>query len=440
MKVIIQSFCKRGRGLAALLCAVALCCSLLAATSVRTFASAAQPWIAWEIDAAPDGTSRVLWTSNAGTGYSVSIWKLDSAGRVVAMTPAYGRYTEGEDFWMPANQLAHCLVVEADGSTSLLWENPRANSTQVSIWKFDSDLRRTTISPTYGPYPVGADGTEFWAPYKFVAGPNNTTRLIWSVENEHKGPGAMGGIVSVWSLGSNGATATMGPAYGPYSDSEGDWIAGQYHVAPDGTGRLLWVNQKIAAGTLQSEAISFWTLSATGAVTHFGTVYGPYASWRPMNFDIDPADSSLRLLWYNNSLPFTGNTPILVWALTTRGDATAMGPSYGPYSNWHVTGLYANADSTSTLAWSNYDSVAGIQAGPFSYWSLSSEGQKIGTTPTYGPYSGWNLAEAVRNPANGDFRLLWRSGDGQTTSAWSLNSNGADPTFGPSYGPYTLTP
>lgn len=428
----------------ALLCVVALCGCLVDPPAVRADAprAATEPsWSVWEIAAAPDGTSRVLWGISPGTGDLVSIWKLDSAGRVLAKTPIYGPYTSaGYYWWSPFAFRNRAMVVASDGSTSLLWAGAGANTERVSIWKFDSDLNRTAIGPTYGPYPYGSDGKKFWAPYEFTAAPNGALRLVWSVEDEDKGPGSMGGIVSVWSLDAKGVAASMGPAYGPFSDANGDWGGGQYQVAPDGTARMLWVNMKVAAGQAQNSEISFWTLSPAGEATHYGAVYGPYSSWRPMNFDIDTTDSTLRLLWYSNTLPFTGNTPVSTWTLSTQGAVTAIGPTYGPYKNWHVTHLYANADGTSTLDWSNFSAVEGIQQGPFSFWTLDSVGQKSGPTPVYGPYGSWNLVDTARDPANDSFRLLWASGNPEIVSAWSLDAGGTNPAMGPVYGPYSLTP
>lgn len=443
MMTLRTTFNKPWRGLTAFLCGAALAVSLFMPMRACATGHDAVAWQVSQLAAAPDATSRVLWVAANDV---VSIWKLDSAGNVSVKSAVYGPYTGGTGEWQPFG-----IVVGSDGSTSLLWTNSGANGVQLSIWRFDSNLNHVATGPVYGPY---ANGNAQWSPDQFVAGPNGTTRLLWSygvgqagaahaeprlsgVKTDSSPPPAppldAGAEVSIWAFDQNGKATSVGPTYGPYSDSTGEWQVTQFQSAPNGTSRLMWIHRDTSTAVWQTE-VSFWTLNSSGAESHAGTVYGPYADWSPVNFDINPSDSTLRLLWSKGSGAPVYSQVMSAWSLGTQGTAVSMGPSYGPYSGWSPTQIYANSNGTSAIAWT--DTSSGTYYSPLSFWTLTSAGAQTGSSPSYGPYNGWNPREIVRNPATGDFRILWLESGSEIMSQWSLNPAGGAPTMGPSYGPY----
>lgn len=445
-----QSMISARRCLGALLCAVALFGGLLAmAAGSAPAPSGSGTWQPAQVAIAPDGTSRVLWEASTTAGFFTSIWKMDSRGNVLAKSAVYGPYTDSNGTWEPA--LQNSMAVAPDGSMSLLWVNSNQFSVEVSVWKFDAGLNHTATGPVYGPY---TDSQGLWTPSQFVGAPDGTARLLWIYNlrgavsgNAPKSgnvrgdiPASVGPRASIWSFDKSGAVASIGPAYGPYSQGDTGWSPTQLAVAPDGTSRIMWT-------TSYPTAVSFWTLSSAGVETHAGPVYGPYTNWNPGNFDIDSADGTLRLLWLNDSQPDVYGDQVSAWSLTTQGVETTMGQTYGPYQNWFANAIYANPDATSAIEWSQqYNNGSGTQYAPISFWTLNSVGQQVGATPVYGPYTGtqgnlgygWRAQAFAHNPANGAFRILWSTYESVgLMSVWSLNPDGTSPIKGPAYGPYT---
>lgn len=417
-----QPFFAAQRGRAALLWCIALCATLLIQGDVQANASASAPWIPIQIAAAPDGTTRVLWTADISGGEVVSLWKLDSAGNFLAASAAFGPYVDSNgQYWRV--DTSH-LIVAPSGATSLLWTKRDAKTgVAVSIWTLDSNLARANTGPTYGPY---TDSSGAWAPYQFLEAGNGSTRLLWT--KGVSGPT----IASVWTFDSTGTATSMGPAYGPFSDSNGKWAVHQIAAAPDGTSRLLWEN---ANETTSKTEISFWTLTATGVESNYGPVYGPFADWDPVNFEINPTDSTLRVLWSNEANTSVAGDAISAWSLTTTGTATAMGQAYGPYSGWYTEGIWANRDGTSRAIWQQYsDKDQGLQS-QISVWTLNGVGQQIKTAPAYGPFASWSLADLDIDPVSGSFRLLWQRDD-NAASTWSLDYTGTATAMGPAHGPF----
>lgn len=443
MKATGISFGKLRPDLVALLCGAALAIGLLAGVGIRARADSPS-WEVSQFAAAPDGSSRVLWESAGSINNMVSIWKLDAAGKVAAMSAVYGPYIADGRAWYPMS-----IVIASDGSTSVLWTRNGANGVQLSIWRFDSSLKHVATGPVYGPF---SDANGDWSPYQFAAGPNGTTRLLWTdgyVKALPPSPAefALSGInllssrvtalslnagaeVSVWAFDQNGNATSKGPAYGPYSDTNGNWVPVQYVTAPNGTGRLMWME----SGNEDQAEVSFWALSANGIVSHYGHVYGPYAGWNPLSFDINSSDNTLRLLWDKYSGPPVYGDIISTWLLDANGTALTMGPPNGPYDVGMPNQIYANADGTSEIVGPYLTPHAN---GPLSFWTMSSAGVQTGATSTYGQYSNWYPRYISRNPATGDFRVLWLSLDSEIISQWSLSPTGRTPAIGPIYGPYS---
>lgn len=436
---VSRLFPSRSRGQAALVCAVALCAMLF--TLARTPAQASGPlWIGSQIAKAPDGTSRVLWISNTSSGQVVSLWKLDSHGNVLAKTQAYGPYSDSNGKWAP-NSSPDGLLVAADGSLSLAWFYTGTDGDKASIWRFDANLNRTAVGPAYGPYVSPNGNAQSWVPDLFVAGPNGTSRLLWTSASL-PAPGSdlrkpmipvnnPGVAIGIWTFDKNGVAVSTGKSYGPYKDQNGPWMPQQLEVGSDGTSRLLWVNST-SGGT--GRQASFWNFDGTGVATSMGPAYGPFGSWYPAHFDLNPSDSSIRLLW--TDLPSGANGQMAsVWTLSSTGVKATVGPAYGPFDSWYAETVYANSDGTSLIEWESSSNNIGFNSNPISFWTLTAANTRTGGAPVYGSYSDWELSDLVRCKAMGEFALLWQGSDG-SMSTWSLGANGLTPVIGTEYGPY----
>lgn len=410
----------RGRRWLALLCCAAFALSALATTASRARAAETALWTAQSIAAAPDGTTRLLWTAQITAGQVVSIWKLDSAGKFLAASQTYGPFSDSTGSWTAEDDMA----VAPSGALNVVWRENTNIGPKISIWTFDSNLNKVSVGPTYGPY-VDTNGK--WLPTSLVEAGNGSTYLMWT-KNVN---GAF--AASIWSLNSSGTATAMGPAYGPFTDNNGSWYPQQLRTAPDGSIRLMWMNSNNAGTTTE---VSFWTLTSAGVASQYSPTYGPYSDWRPLNFWLNPIDSTLHMVWSNDSNVNVPGDAMSAWSLTTTGTATSMGQVYGPYSNWRVYAIVANRDSTSRVVWTEQDTDRNDIA--ISVWTLNGANQQIKTSPTYGPFAGWTLDTGSFDPFNSAFRLLWQRSD-QAASTWSLDYSGTATALGPAQGPYTYT-
>jgi hypothetical protein len=184
--------------------------------------------------------------------------------------------------------VAQQIAVGTDGASRVLWTNisPGTGGQLVGVWKFDASDTETAIGPVYGPY---SDSNGTWVAKKLAVAPDGTLRLLWTSD------GANGQEVVVWTMDANGNLTTVGTVYGPFTDSSGRWFVRDLKVAPDGTSRLLFTEY----GTSGARAV-VWKMDASGKQTSGGTAYGPYStsagSWFPQQLAM-ASDGTTRLLW-----------------------------------------------------------------------------------------------------------------------------------------------
>lgn len=416
----IRTLFPAARANRALLACVGVCIAALMAGGLRADAAGNSGWQAIQIAAAPDGTSRVLFTGQTSQGEIVSIWKLDPTGNFAAASQIYGPYTDANGNPWVADSLTVDMEVASDGTTRLLWTASGQAGNSASVWKFDSKLNKIGSGPAYGPYAG-------WVPSQFLVAADGSMRLLWTEV------GGSGGILaSVWNIDSNGNASATGAAYGPYNDNRGySWTPLQLAVAPDGTSRLLWVSDPPNGDT--GEEVSFWTLNSAGNVTQYGNTFGPYNQWSVDGFDITPNDNKLHLLWYNDADP--GGDVASAWTLDTFGKTSAPGPAYGPYSGWFAYDILAGNDGTAQIKWDQLDDKGNTTS--ISLWSLDLANREANYGPTYGPYTGYILYDYERSPITNAYRLLWLRND-NAISSWSLNPSGTATAKGPAYGPFAL--
>lgn len=407
-----------------LLACVGVCLAAFSVLSAPAAASANPTWLVTQIATAKDGTSRVLLTAQTDSGEVVSIWKLNAAGTHIATSQTFGPYTTTDGGQWVVDSIVPTMIVAADGTTRLLWTATSNGGTAASIWTFDSNMNKIGTGPAYGPYGD-------WLPAQFLVAPDGSERLLWTEVVGKNGET----VASVWNLNSSGYANSMGASYGPFSGTLGPWTPLQMSVAPDGTARLLWINEASPKST-KGDQISFWTLSSTGSVMHYGKTFGPFANWWVDGFYISANDSNIHLLWYNDSNQ-TGDQAS-AWTLNTLGENYSAGPTYGPYTGWYAYDIFANPNGTSVIKWNQnqLDSNNNVDTIAVSFWTLGQSNQKTGNSPTYGPYNGWTLYDYERNASSLNFSLLWERSD-YAFSTWSLNSSGTATAMGATYGPYT---
>ncbi len=227
---------------------------------------------------APDKTSRLVWTNRGTTdvngnysGDILSIWSLNAAGQATAQGPSYGRYPG----WS-----VNYVQVAKDNTTRMLWTNEGTYSNndgtgtysgdQVSLWAFNAAGTETAQGPTYGRY-VGWQGNEY-----FIA-PDNTVRLLWrNMGTTDVNGNYSGDKVSVWSLNTAGAATAQGPTYGPNPG----WHAQYAYPVTSTNTALIWEHDAPGTTTSgysgDQDEFTLWSLGTNDATTSMGPIYGPY--------------------------------------------------------------------------------------------------------------------------------------------------------------------
>ncbi len=341
-------------------------------------------WRALELVPAFDGTLRLAWTKESGTGTNrqsaVSIWTLDASANLKFVGPTYGPF----DGW-------HLLEVFAnpDGTSNVYWvksvfdatDTPTAN--QVSIWRLDAVGSKLSISPTYGPYSG-------WFFYEGLPSFNKdgTSFLAWVNPGVYDGKGGYSGdMISLWKTDVAGTELSIGPSYGRYAN----WTFSELFPAYDGTARLLWTlpGTTDQNGNDSGDTASVWSVDSSGHETSISSNFGPYTGWGIDSIVTAPSSTS-RLFWIHPGTNdaqgnYSGDT-VAIWALNAANKTTAISPNYttpGGYSD----GLSVFADGSESLTWnygqtaaSNYDSTQ------FSLWGLNALDNRTATGPVYGPY------------------------------------------------------
>ena len=218
-----------------------------------------------------DGTWFLNWvtrgtfdSNNNYSGDKLSLWKTDGRGNRTSISPAYGPY--------PGWHFSQ-LYPAYDGTARLLWTQPGSNSsgtgTQdgdiVSVWSVDQFGNRTSISPTYGPYPG-------WTINSIVAAPSSTSRLLWITPGMVNAQGNLtGDQASIWSLNTVGVRTSTSPTYTVPGGTVLD-----LSVRPDGSENLVWEFGSNSGTSYNSTQFSLWDLDASNNRTVTGPTYGPF--------------------------------------------------------------------------------------------------------------------------------------------------------------------
>ena len=160
-------------------------------------------------------------------------------------------------------------------------------------------------------------------------------------------------------------------------------------------------------------------------------------------------NGTTTVLWvkagsYDSYNAYSGDTAS-VWTLDASGHQTSISPTYGPYTGWQISQLSPNYDGTLLLAWTNDATAADYSIWEqLSLWKLDARGSRTSISPTYGPYSGW-LFHAISPQPNGTASVYWTM-EGVTNSAgnysgdalsiWTVDGINRLTAISPMYGPY----
>ncbi len=286
-------------------------------------------WQFYEMFPNPDGTSSLYWTKLASdsnstvNGTLLSIWRVDSVGSQLSISPTYGPYA-GWYF------LEGVPSFNKDGSSFLVWVNDGdydANSNysgdQISVWKTDVQGNRTSVGPTYGRYP-GWQFSELYPAY------DGTARLLWTLPGTtDNNNNYTGDTASVWSMDAAGQQTTISPTYGPFPG----WTVYSVNASLSSTSRLLWVlpGTTDANGSYSGDSLSLWSLNAADVQTSISPTY-TLAGAGSGGLSI-MADGSERLEWDlgNSAASNYSDTQLSLWSLDASNNRTATGPIYGPF-------------------------------------------------------------------------------------------------------------
>ena len=287
-------------------------------------------WTAYELFPNPDGTSALYWkkpsfdSNGDPNGHQLSIWRVDSTGKQLSVSPTYGPYIG----WYMQEAVPS---FNKDGSSFVVWVNPgdydengtNYTGNQISVWKTDVQGNQTSVGPTYGRY-AGWHFSELYPAY------DGTARLLWTKDGTYDDDyNYSGETASVWSMNATGKQTALSPSYGPYAG----WKADSLITAPSSTSRLVWIKPGTTndSGSYSGDLASIWSLNAANVQTSISPTYtlaGGYAG----GLSVLP-DGSERFEW---DLGTGGNSTydnarLSLWSLDASNNRTATGPIYGPY-------------------------------------------------------------------------------------------------------------
>ncbi len=177
----------------------------------------------------------------------------------------------------------------------------------------------------------------------------------------------------------------------------------------------------------------------------------PTPAWH-INSTITNFDGTTTMLWVKSGTTdanynYSGDT-VSIWTLNAAGHQVAVGPTYGPFTNWTVSELDPTYDGTLLLSWTHdtTDTSTGNTLEQYSLWSLNGTGYRTAVSPTYGPYPGWTFYGASQQP-NGTTLVYWtqdgtddntgKNYSGDALSVWVMSkTTGVRTIVSPTYGPY----
>ena len=241
--------------------------------------------------------ARVLWNRSDG---AAGVWTMDSNGNAVTVGPTLGPFSG----WTAIG-----IATASDDSSYLLWQRTDG---AMGEWTLDANGNPYNQSTVYGPYTDNRGNT--WAAYAISVNPGTDyARIVFERSD---------GLVGVWIMDNNDNYSSGGDVtYGPYSDSGGNWNPIAIATAQDSSSYLLWARDDGAAGV--------WILDSNVNPVTVGPTYGPYSDsyggWGPQALGVNPGDDTTRLLWDRND----GGSGL--WALNSSGNETSVGPTYGPF-------------------------------------------------------------------------------------------------------------
>ena len=413
---------------------------------VPSFALAqSNPWTVYEtIPTFTSGNSHVLWvksgttdTSGHYSGDTASIWTVDVNGNEMAISPTYGPYPG----WH-----AYTLTPTFDGTLRMAWTQNTGTgadgfSSILSLWTLDGTGNRVAVSPTYGPYTG-------WQFFEDFTNPDGTTALFWAKSKSDTGAALDGSQISIWTVDSVGSRLSISPTYGPYSGWY--FYGALPSFNKDGTWFLSWVTQGTYDNNnnYSGDQLSLWKTDGRGNRTSVSPTYGPYSGWQ-FN-ELYPAfDGTARLLWTQPGAASTGvgtqsGDSVSVWSVDRFGTRTAVSPTYGPYPGWTIDSIVAAPSSTSRLLWvtpGTTNSSGNFSGDQASIWSLDAANVRTSISPTYTAPGGSLTGLFVR--PDGSENLSWEFGSNAGSSfnstqfsLWDLDASNNRTVTGPIYGPY----
>lgn len=430
-----------GRVLAALwLCLAAASVSILLGAASPVLAQSGSPWhVDSSVPSLSNGNTYVLWVKDGTTdaqgnysGDTASIWTVDASGRQMAISPTYGPY---------AGWRTDQLTPAFDGTLRMAWTMNSGSGfleqrSVVSIWTLDSSANRASVSPTYGPYAG-------WHFQEMFPNPDGTTALYWLKPIFDSSQNFSSTQLSIWAVDSVGSQLTISPTYGPYPGWF--FLEGVPSLNKDGTSFVVWFNPDLSnSDTYAGDQLSVWKTDSRGNQTSIGPTYGRYPGWRFREL-YPAYDGTARLLWsYDGTTDandnYSGDTAS-VWSMDATGHQTSISPTYGPYPGWTVDSVIAAPSSTSRLLWvlpGTTNSSGNFTGDQVSIWSLNSSNVQTSISPTY-TSPGGQVLDSLSVHSDGSEHLEWEySGiypDGQF-SIWALDASNNRTVTGPVYGPY----
>lgn len=137
-----------------------------------------------------------------------------------------------------------------------------------------------------------------------------------------------------------------------------------------------------------------------------------FAAWQADILRARP-DGRQQLLWRHLAGDVVDGK-VSLWTLNTNATLQSAA-TFGPYSGWSVADMpVSRFDNTPHLVWTN-------TTGAISIWNLDSSGS-FASAQNYGPYSGWSYRAVAISSTNNDQWVLWTHTTGQA-SLWRLSSN-----------------
>jgi len=252
----------------------------------------------------------------------------------------------------------------------LVWQN----GSQASVWK----LTASADLASYKVYDAGAG----WTPVSYSFGTQ-----LWKHTS---------GKISLWTINAYGDVLSK-KEYGPYTgysvvnysyhhilwkdtaNNANLWALDDNDNNPRGTvfpsngyvptwfensdNAIVWTDS-----TGQQIKLSYLNYNSVPSV-RFEKVWGPYATWTPVNFD------NSTILWKDT------NGQASVWHMDLVTGNLLSYSNFGPFATWTPAKYFERE-----ILWKDTN-------GQVSLWNMNDASSNVVTYKNYGPYAGWNAID-----------------------------------------------